>query len=223
MNDRKKTKINNHHSLRLHIKMDSLHDQKREMALAGIDLSLNSPGVVIVHGEHVYCMFIAQRQKHQRMDKKVQTSTGTIHFRSLQPIPGRNRQDPICRMGNTVQLIIHELKNFRPPISHVYIEGYAFNAIGSSLSKLHEIGGILKYELMKLNIEYTIIPPTTLKIFFCGNGRGTKKDMYDKMVSLVHIDILHDVFALKNVGTNIPNPVQDIVDAYALATFSYQT
>ena len=116
---------------------------------------------------------------------------------------------------NIINSIMWELANLSGDI-HVVIEGYAFNMQSSSCSILHELGGALKYCLNKNNIPYSIKPPTKIKKNFTGNGRASKRDMYNAFVTNLSVD-LFTIFRMKdNDSKNIPNPIQDIVDAFAI-------
>ena len=192
------------------------------MAVAGIDLSLRSPGLVIVHDHKFLCMYLPCRQRDCKINVTLQTFIGDMSFRPIRMCEEGPPSDVAC-MGRIVKSIIAELKAYETHIAHVFIEGYAFNAHSSSSSKLHEIGGILKYEPTNANYMYTIVPPTKLKLHFTGSGRATKHDMYNTFTAVTKVDIITDVFSICNKGNNIPNPVQDIVDAYALAMYQQPT
>lgn len=102
----------------------------------------------------------------------------------------------------------------------VCIEGYAYNANTGGSAKLHELGGIVKQYLYDHNIPYLEVSPTSVKKFFTGKGTSDKLAMYREFSSRVDGFLLLSQFghAEPNApGLTVPNPVQDLVDATALA------
>lgn len=87
--------------------------------------------------------------------------------------------------------------------SVVLIEDYSFGSFqnSSSVTKLAELGGIIKHSLYNKGTEMYLIPPTKVKKFLCGNGKAKKEDM--------------KLAAYKRFG--IEPKTSDEVDAYTLA------
>jgi len=132
-----------------------------------------------------------------------------------------------------------------PPLSSSYvaIEGYAYNANMGGSAKLHELGGMVKQKLFAKNIQFLEVSPTSIKKFFCGRGDGDKAAMYRSFRArhpglellqifgygklerqVVRLDTPNPASESPNhsvrgrpAPTSVPNPVQDLVDAAALA------
>jgi Holliday junction resolvasome RuvABC endonuclease subunit len=105
----------------------------------------------------------------------------------------------------------------RHSVTQVVIEGYAYGVarLSSSGSKMYELGGIIRHALMQLqHVNFKDVSPTQLKRKFTGSGRATKNAMYESFISKGLPDLAR-IFKVQNCK-NIPNPVQDIVDATAL-------
>lgn len=192
------------------------------MAIVGIDMSLCSPGLVIRHENSWACYFVPQRQRERTIRADLHSDLGDLSIRPmcLSMLDDLRHAPLIQRMQAVVDAILTLLQTFPHPISRVYIEGYAFRTYSSSSSTLYELGGILRYRLAQANYEYVTVPPTRLKKLFTGGGRATKVDMYRKFTLTWRQDILKSVFRLAARANHIPNPVQDIVDAYALTFVS---
>lgn len=62
----------------------------------------------------------------------------------------------------------------------VVIEGYAFGAKGNSLSKLIEVGAVVRWELTTAEMgatQWIDVAPSTVKKFWTGKGNASKEDM----------------------------------------------
>ncbi len=83
--------------------------------------------------------------------------------------------DPILRKMSIARQIAVIL--IRPGITKpiIGIEGYSFSKFG--MAESGELGGIVKAELMSVNFEYSIFPPTSIKKFSCGKGSAKKELM----------------------------------------------
>lgn len=187
-------------------------------ATAGIDLSLRSPGLVIRHGDVWSCFFIPQRKREDQIRAVIRDeNAGEMTFVPLSiPVQHESSQE-IHQMTRVVEAIMSALITYPVTISHVFIEGHAYGTRSASTSKLYELAGILKYRLSQSDYKYTVIPPTRLKLLFAGHGRATKQEMYQRFIQIWKGDVCKDVFGMDTNSTKtIPNPVQDIVDAYAL-------
>jgi Holliday junction resolvasome RuvABC endonuclease subunit len=106
----------------------------------------------------------------------------------------------------------------------VGIEGFSYNSKATQADTfLKELGGCLRLSLCRMKHTVLEIPPSTVKKIFTTNGQASKVDMYNTFVQTFH---LPDLFALLNIADNedksksrenIPNPIEDIVDALAVA------
>ena len=184
----------------------------------GLDMSLTSPGITILDkkSKTVSLLFIPQRVSERMLT--FETDYAGYHY-TIRPVSGEmaprtSSQD--TRIYYIVQSISKELAALPRPIS-VIIEGYAFGMRSSSHSILHELGGALKCKLFQMGIPYTTTAPTSVKKMFANDGRASKRVMYEKFLSVTHID-LFCVFRMqdKSIGLKIPTPIQDIVDSFAL-------
>lgn len=92
------------------------------------------------------------------------------------------------------------------PNSTFFIEGYSFGSFNksNSMSKLIELGGIIKYDLYCKKIPFIVVPPTVLKKFITGKGNAKKEDIklgiYKKFNREFKTSDEADAFALVILG-----------------------
>jgi len=197
------------------------------MVRVGLDMSLNSTGMAIVDGKNIVLLFNPQNQKQCRIywQRELQGFHFTIrpfqtkpHTKALKPKLSKQekKQIQIQKISSIINNILRELQQYYHSNTRIYIEDYAYGMTNSSsMSVLHELGGALKYMLAKKNIPYEAISPSSAKKRFAGTGRASKLDMYTALQNLFPIP-LWQIFG-KSPGPKLPNPIQDIVDAFALA------
>lgn len=193
----------------------------------GIDLSLKSPGLAIynVKKKIIKCYFFPQRKREtgitidHTIGLRILGKNEKIKFQ-ISPFPnGHIPQHCLITKyktisENIIQAIDSETIGIDKHCVRITLEGYAFNARSSSSSKLHELGGILKYLLHYNKYEFREIAPTKLKKTFSGKGNADKELMYYTFLKTGFPDLL-DPFGFVNCK-GIPNPIQDIVDAIAI-------
>lgn len=61
-----------------------------------------------------------------------------------------------------------------PPRTLVLIEGYAFRARTSSITKLAEVGGVIRLALLQRGLPFVEVPSTSWKAIMCGKGNVNK-------------------------------------------------
>jgi Holliday junction resolvasome RuvABC endonuclease subunit len=100
----------------------------------------------------------------------------------------------------------------------VVIENYAFGAHGAHSHKLAELGGVCKHELTRAGFSYKTIPPSSVKKAWTGSGSASKERMYTTFEARYGPAVFtHLARTAHKAGARIPNPIQDLVDATALA------
>ena len=125
-----------------------------------------------------------------------------------------SKDSDVCRYSKIHSDTLHEYAFS----SIVFIEGYSFGSFSksSSMSKLIELGGIIKYDLDNRDIPFVIVPPTVLKKFITGKGNAKKEDVklgvYKKFGREFKTSDEADAFALVVLGIkylNIPSKYSD--------------
>ena len=193
----------------------------------GLDVSLSSTGMAIIEGKNIVLIFKPQNKKQQRIHWQQELNGYRFSIRPFQCLkimapskPGISKKQKkkiqSQKISHVVDAILSELQRYDQKTTTVFIEDYAYGMTNSSsLSVLHELGGALKYVLLQQKFQFEGVSPSSAKKQFAGNGRASKHDM---LVALqTHFALpLFAVFG-KTPAPNVPNPIQDIVDAFALA------
>lgn len=183
----------------------------------GIDLSLSSPGLAfyMTKTKQYYAYYYPSRKKDFTRSRVIKMEKDKVfNLCSL----GKSCQEGtlVERYDRIVRDILVLISVHCPDVklTNIRIEGYAFDALSSSASKLHELGGILKHSLWRSGYSFEEIPPTRLKKWFTGSGKATKEKMYESFVSKGFPKLI-EIFEMQECK-GIPCPVQDVVDGISL-------
>lgn len=94
----------------------------------------------------------------------------------------------------------------------VVIEGPAFKAHGTAVDQLAGLRMIVRHRLYRMGVPFAIVPPTTLKAYTCGYGKGTKAQMVAALESRHLLDLK---------PYKVAHGKYDMADAYALSAMGY--
>ncbi len=177
---------------------------------AGFDYSLVSPALCLIPEsedlilENTYFFYITNKKK-QAIISQVQGINIFGMYIDQPELQPENRYDTCS------EYFIDILANFN--IISIGIEDYAFNKHSSSLTKLAENCGILKYQLYKNNYPITRHSPSKIKKFQTGDAKADKQQMIDQMNLDMGINVGVYIFnQLKPLS-----PVHDLADSLAIA------
>ena len=115
-------------------------------------------------------------------------------------------KDIIARSVLITETVWNILDSYPTDNTVVGIEGASFNSRGMR-DKLTMLLGALYYGIKLKGFSMGIMPPTTIKKQFTGNGRADKSEMAESVPPKVL-----EEFKLKS------SKIDDLVDAYAIAT-----
>jgi Holliday junction resolvasome RuvABC endonuclease subunit len=179
------------------------------MIIAGVDYSLTSPSVCVFSGDTwdwKQCKFyyLAKRAKSIVTDGQF-FGTEYPEFTC-----DAHRYD---NLGNWVYNIVSAAG-----VEEVFIEGYAFGATGR-VFQIAENTGMLKHALWRHKIPFDTFPPTVIKKFASGVGNAKKEKMEEAFIAETGINI-RDRLSLSEKSSN---PSSDIIDAYFIAKFGWNT
>lgn len=176
----------------------------------GVDYSLTSPAICIHRGDewnHRNCTwhFLTDRPK---LEGRVQQFNGT-----LKPLHTceEQRHDQLSQWA--FDLI------FASKPDRVMIEGYSYASSVGRIFNLAENTGLLKHKLWKNQICFDVAAPTSIKKFFTTRGNANKEKMQEVFISETSIDVKN----ILSISEKQWNPSSDIIDAYALAKYAFQT
>jgi Holliday junction resolvasome RuvABC endonuclease subunit len=181
------------------------------MVLAGVDNSICSPGIVI--------LTLDDNLEVVKYDYLNFNKTKKLHIENhIYPLPPYKNQ---CeRIIEKNEFIVDELVKRKVEI--VAIEEYSFGSNGLAFD-LGENTGFLKILLYKKNIRQRYYEPTTNKMAFTSKGTASKTQMvetyiHDHKNPLDLPDKILDILeTLKENSKKSLSPLEDIVDAFALA------
>jgi hypothetical protein len=179
--------------------------------VAGIDLSLNSPAIVVVHpsSEPSFILPFTSTSAYFLTNKK-------SNARTKNNITGElfgSWVGPQQRYETIAEWIVEVLQKNK--VNHVGLEDYAFSK-HSSITALAENMGLLKYFLYKNGISYDLYSPSSIKRCATGRGNADKRLMRDAFYEdNPGYDICGE-FGRKPTDNPV-SPINDIIDAYYLA------
>ena len=197
--------------------MTSKHDNPFSYckeSVAGIDLSLNSPALVVIPptSEPSFILpfttcrayFLTNRKANARTKHNI---TGEL-FGSW--------GNPQERYETIAEWIVDVLKSNN--VKQVALEDYAYSK-HASLTALAENAGLLKYFLYKEGIPYDLYSPSSIKKCATGKGNAKKEQMRDAFYQDNPDYDIQGEFGRKPTDTPA-SPINDIIDAYYLALSS---
>jgi Holliday junction resolvasome RuvABC endonuclease subunit len=167
-------------------------------------MSLQSPGIVVRQGEDLHFACFQQRKRETLRQRD---AVGPHVYLTVWPMAVGDYWD---RVHSVVTRVTEFLENFGDDL-HIYIENYAFGSRSSSVSKLCELGGALRYQLYIRKWSVTEVSPMTVKKIFSGSGKSTKSQMIQTYLSRGYPHL----YTSLNCGIS-QHPFEDLVDAVAV-------
>lgn len=183
------------------------------MVKAGLDFSINNPGLTIDTGTE-YLFFTMMRNV-----KKLITKEG-FDICIIERV-----FDTFSDINKIIYWILPILKQYN--VELLQIEGFSFNSTSSSYINIVEYTSILKYVIMKEGINVVSIPPTSVKKF-AGKGNFKKPDMFRAFLEINDIKLNQtkfwkncklykdEIITLSKNGEKegVRKPFEDIVDSF---------
>ena len=187
------------------------------MKIAGIDNSLSCPAVTIFEiDDETYNIvkkecFIVICEESKGTKKELNTIFDEVQKNNTVILkPFTNEYD---RMNRKNKYIANRVKD----CEYVAIEDYSYASKGL-VTKIAENTGILKSYLYDSGSKLRTYEPTTIKMFFCGNGSANKMLMINEYLeneeenNPLNLDL-----KLKQFEITEKSKLNDVVDSYAIA------
>lgn len=178
------------------------------MIIAGIDYSLTSPAITVHTGTEWSvnnCKFYYLVHKEKNL-----VVSGQFYGDMYQEyLSDTHRYDNLSAWSSKIL----EANN----VQQVYIEGYAFGAVGR-VFQIAENTGLLKYNMWKRKIPFDIFPPSMIKKHATGKGNSPKEVLYESFIAETSVDIRKKLDIMNN---KVWNPISDIVDSYYIAKLGF--
>jgi hypothetical protein len=210
------------------------------MFFIGIDFSINSPGICIIHNDN--CHWIsntigAKTKADGIYAERVKTCADVTYLlfdnreQSQDSIDSYSENEYrkiiryIGRAKNLKQIILNKLKELGytgEEMLHFGFEGFSYGSNTNNIIDIAIATGFLKSELISefgANMSLDVMAPGTIKKH-AGSGRYNKKEMYEVFVENRHGDVklASSEFwvlsqSLRGVK-KLPKPTDDLIDAY---------
>jgi len=188
------------------------------MVYLGFDLSITSPCLSIIKDDFITVYFYSKYKSHKNFYYK----NDKIELVAWEYPCVSKKGNRIDRYNKVLEPFIEIIDDWFLRHKNEFkfgVEGYSYGSIGQSFLDLAEIGGIFRQHLYKKGIDFIEYPPKSIKKFFTGNGNASKYTMYLCFKRLDVVD-LQDVLSIKvERASQIPHPVEDIVDSVAIALY----
>jgi Holliday junction resolvasome RuvABC endonuclease subunit len=214
--------------------MQNINDETDDFLISergthiGIDYSITSTGMCIIENKN-YLFFwfpkIDDKTNLKKYDDIKSFATIIPYVVSKENVDYTTQA--IKNINNAhilAKAILNILKDYDKSIP-INIEGFSFASVGASFIDLITFQSILRSELIKDGRTFNVFAPTTIKSKFSGIGTSNKDNMCKVFT---HYDIENNnIKKIQNLIENcvknrqaIKKPIDDIVDAFAIAKIS---
>lgn len=202
--------------------MDFLRDvvqtaEPTQRFFVGLDMSVRSPGICWQIGKTVGLYGFAQLKREEGYKHTYNEEERIVHIHLFPRLP-TDRWATQMHIATIFEEMISILIS-RAHLVKVAIEGYAYQEHSSSVTKLAEMGGIIRYLLRKYQVDWQEIPPTQIKRCMTGKGTASKSAMVDALHT-------HLPFCDTDLGLGCKpehSPLNDLADAYAVMLCGLQS
>jgi len=182
------------------------------MVIVGVDYSLSSPAFCVHSGDEwsvENCKFFYLLHTKTGGDRVLE-HRGDGFFPARHPT-WTNDYDRYWKLSRSV---LREVIHHKADV--VYIEGYAFGAVGR-VFQIAENAGVLKYRLDQLGYRIETPAPTEIKKLATGKGNAKKEQMIEAFIDETGVDI----YAKFDIIPKSKSPIDDVVDSYYIAKYGF--
>jgi Holliday junction resolvasome RuvABC endonuclease subunit len=184
--------------------------------IIGIDYSMSSPAICVYDTRHNYFCF--ENTKSHFIAQTKHTELYSDPYLKGYTLPLVN--SPEARYNVLAQWAMKVICQNEANV-HIFMEGYSFSSSGLVFN-IAENTAILKHKLYMLDLTYTVVPPTTIKKMASGKGTSNKEQMYEAFMKETNLkpDLKE---RLSPKSKKISSPVSDIVDAFYICKYAFNT
>lgn len=155
---------------------DKKSERKRKHSVQrtamGLDMSLRGSGVVVVKGKEV---LLSRRLPTEPIPAGAVGKAGICGLRERRDGGKVYRGEDEDCIEYLRKFVKRTFLKYEPDI--VVLENYAFVKNSKALSVLHEVGGVVKNQLHRMEAPWVSPRPSEVKAFACGDGGASKADM----------------------------------------------
>lgn len=182
--------------------------EKNSKKILGIDPSINSSGVCLRDGSS-YKYYLVSAKATKKLQKFVHQAFELLMYDHAE-VKGKTSIGKEWAITDNIQAVCEAIEGIiiKDKPAYVVMEACAF-AAGGRVADLSGLNHCIRQMVRRHNIPIYVVPPTTNKLEFTGNGQATKEMMVEvwKMCDPVANELLE-------VGK-----VDDLADACALCRF----
>lgn len=182
------------------------------MLIIGIDPSINCTGVCVydsLFNKHTYYMIVSKCTK--KMKEFVNDHIHIIEYGKREANKGEYQEKEFNKSQNIFDIctIIRDIVQLYDP-DLVQMEGISYGSRSSkALADLAGLNFAIRMTILRENVQFNILAPTTVKKFAIGDG-GAEKDVM--IASWKKLD--------KNISNISEIKVDDLADSYFIAHFN---
>jgi len=175
------------------------------LVIAGMDLSINSSGIVKFYLDENFNVIKKDFIGFTTVKKNERDNV--VHYKKKQ----------FNHYFDQNHFMLDNIIDFAQDVDILAIEDYAFAATGR-LFHIGEFIGLIKHKLYSLGKKIRLYDPGTIKIFASGRGNCDKITMFESFLTYNNNDSKIDISDLPIVETtNGKSPTSDVVDAFFIA------
>lgn len=184
--------------------------RKRKPTILGIDPSINGTGLVVLgqRGEVIYSEKLLYRSR------KI-------------PVYEVIKKNGAFDKADEIEICHNDLKGFIASerigkiIDHfkvtvVVMENYAFGTQAGRVFNIGEFVGALKVSMIRGGIDFTLIPPNSMKLYITGIGNAKKEVILANLIKKYNINFddedLNDAYALARMALELGPRLVDFCD-----------
>lgn len=199
------------------------------MIKIGIDFSINSTALVINDSETFSFFSFVPNYKstlkgfkyHEMLKDKNFLTVITYEKIGNDKNPIKEQINKLTNADRLSKSILEVLEKYKDREIEIRIEGFSYGSTGSSFIDLIVYNTFLKVKLLEcFGVQsIKVIPPKTVKKAYTRNGNANKCIMFKQFIKedlKISAGLRCEEF-IKGDDFQIPKPIDDIVDAYALS------
>ena len=202
------------------------------MNFIAIDFSITSTAVCISTPEKIHWFNFASNldlnKKAFRVHKDLEDlGLNMIGYERNKPKDLTYTQEQSFKINNANHLSLKIINAIGPYIDEdtiFGIEGFSYGSKGNSFIDLITYNTFLKSKILRVsNNDLLVLAPKTIKKSFTGNGNSGKPLMVQSFADSKSVELRNDLFheyvKRADYGDNMPKPIDDLVDAFAIMEY----
>ena len=202
------------------------------MNLVAIDFSITSTAICVSTPEKLHWFsFVSNLDLNKRafrIHKELsELGLNMIGYERNKPKDISYTEEQSFKINNANTLsysIINTLAPFIDEDTLFAIEGYSYGSRGNAFIDLISYNTFLKSKILRVSKkDILVFPPKTIKKAFTGNGNANKPMMVqtfcERESDELRNEMFHNFVKGSCFGDNVPKPVDDLVDAFAIMEY----